>query len=148
MYWTTFHWLTMQEEKWFNFCNISLASLINVWADLQYLLRCCVILNWLKSKMPEIDTQNKIFTFFYFMWVQNKINMEILTVLRIDSHWRIEGAYPAHAPRVQILSFRHTKCSKHNHLGSQHHPPYEVDAPYGKSWIRHCFRRLIPVLKR
>ena len=40
------------------------------------------------------------------------------------SHWRIKGACPAHFPppaptRVQILSFRHTKFSKCDRLGSK-----------------------------
>ena len=37
--------------------------------------------------------------------------------------------------RVQILTFRHTKFSKHNRLGSPRPPPYEVHAPppYGES---------------
>ena len=50
-------------------------------------------------------------------------------------HWRIYlgVACPAHAPppsppRVQILSFRHTKFLKRNHLGSPR-PSYEVHAP-------------------
>ena len=44
----------------------------------------------------------------------------------------------AHAPlRVKILSFRHTKFSKRNCLGSQRPHLDEVNAPYGKSWIPH-----------
>ena len=49
------------------------------------------------------------------------------------------GAPPAHTPLwVHILSFWHTNFSKHSCLGSWCHP-YEVGAPYGKSWIRHRY---------
>ena len=47
------------------------------------------------------------------------------------------GGRHRHAPpRVPILSFWHTNFSKRSHLGSWC-PPYEVGAPYRKSWIRH-----------
>ena len=47
------------------------------------------------------------------------------------------GMPSIHPLRVQILSFRHTKFSKHNCLRRQC-APHEVHAPYGKFWIRHC----------
>ena len=47
------------------------------------------------------------------------------------------GMPSIHPLRVQILSFRHTKFSKHNCLRRQC-APHEVHALYGKSWIRHC----------
>ena len=52
----------------------------------------------------------------------------------------IGGSRGVHAspPRVQLLSFRHTKCSKRNRLGSQRPPPTWSTHPYGKSWIRLC----------
>ena len=41
-------------------------------------------------------------------------------------------------PRVQVLSFRHTKFLKRNRLGSRR-------LPYGKSWIRHCIMSYHPL---
>ena len=54
-------------------------------------------------------------------------------------HCWITGACPAHAIlRVQILSFRHTKFSKRNRLGSQQPPLRGRCPPYRRSWIHHC----------
>ena len=46
----------------------------------------------------------------------------------------VPGARP---PRVQILSFWHTKFLKCNHLGSPHPPTRSTPPPHGKSWIHH-----------
>ena len=70
-------------------------------------------------------------------------NWEKSTGVRFKSHVRnrsiggSRGGVPGARPlRVQILSFRHTKFSKCNRLGSQR-PPTRSTPPYGKSWIRH-----------
>ena len=44
-----------------------------------------------------------------------------------------------HPLRVPILSFWHTKFSKHNHLRSPHPLLWGPRPPYGKSWICHWY---------
>ena len=57
-----------------------------------------------------------------------------------ETEWGTPGRFSsARSLRVQILSFRHTKFSKHNRLGSQRLPPTRSAPPYGKSWIRHRY---------
>ena len=86
---------------------------------------------------------DKTFAVKNFSWghviVVAAIFLWIIKTLGVKYQWRIYiDSCPAHAPpRVQILSFWHTKFWKCNRLGSPR-PLLRGPCPsHGKSWIRH-----------
>ena len=98
---------------------------------------CDQIEKWLSSNTLLIQMMNSLFrscfpvaTVSYF--VQNSKGINIGG----SSGGRARHTPLPPTPRVQILSFQHTKFMKLNCLLSPR-PPTRSTSPYGKSWIRH-----------